>query len=256
MRIIDIETRKVRPLDGIEREVYSPHKYGRLKRDIMQNGIKNPLRVTKERKRSKRLSERFLCHVGVHRLKAAKELGLPTVPCIIEDLSPIDALAEGFKDNDMQVSMNPMDQNKMMIVAHAELSFSQIARKFSMSLSKVKKLAQLHKLPFAVQGRIKDGYSWSRAFELLPLKEDDKIVAALDYAIQHNLTEKQIRDYVASGFFDNLEEGKNPKGNPVRCLVCAEMKVYQETRTKNICVPCLKKIGKNPERFKRFVTNR
>lgn len=56
--------------------------------EIRENGIMEPLRVVVE-------GDRYLVVEGRHRLEAASQIGLATVPCIVVEPSDILALAEG-----------------------------------------------------------------------------------------------------------------------------------------------------------------
>lgn len=252
-KIVLIDSNRIEPI--ITREVYDPNKYRQLKADIREYGISNPIHVI----RAPRVADSYKCFIGNHRLKAIQELSkeFPErrfIPAIIEDISWEEAIAKGFKDNELTVPMNPMDSLKVIqTLSEKGKSYSEIAKAMFGSEShkaKVTQMIKLSKLPIPVQNRVKeDKLDWSKAVLLLDLEDEDKITDAAEETIDEDYSYRDVKKLVENdGFGESdrrlTDKNPQPKGLPVRCHVCGEQKRYEDTRSRQICITCLRKMAR------------
>ena len=97
-RVLQLETEEIYPNPYQPRSVFSPDELRALSDSIRQNGILQPLIV-------RRVGEQFELVAGERRLRAAKLVGLTTVPCIVMDVSDrnsaILALVENIQRSDL-----------------------------------------------------------------------------------------------------------------------------------------------------------
>ena len=240
--IVQIRTDRIRPL-SVQRDVYEPSKFRRLKKDIEVNGVMNPIHVILDKKHSKGRVKHYIVYIGTHRLQACIELEWKQISAYIHDLSEADAIARGYVDNDTQVEMNPMDTNKIIQYLNTEkkLPYKVIANKLRQSLSQVKQLGRLNHLPLPIQHRIRENaIPWSNASLLLKLKSPQKMIEACEEIIINRLTQKEILQKIREGSFG--EEYRRIQGNPIRCFVCGDMSTYNVSRTRQICLGCLQDV--------------
>lgn len=236
------------PMEEVEREVYDPAKLKRLKEDIRRHGIHNPLHAIKKPK----TRDKYEVFIGIHRLMCAKSLAKENkefsyVPVIIEDIPREEAIAKGFRDNDLQEPVNPMDTAKLIkLLKDGGYTYLEIAKMLfgdEKALSKVKRMVLLLKLPIPVQNRIKEGrIAWSNAFYLLRLRDEQKIIEACEHIIRNDLKQKEILEAIENGHFG--ETNRKIEGNPTRCFICGELTTYKQSRSKQICLDCLREISK------------
>jgi ParB family chromosome partitioning protein len=233
--MVEIRTEQIIPLKPSIREVYSTSDFEDLKKSIEQVGIINPIHVIPHPIKK----GWFQCAIGLHRLQCAKELGLKTVPAIIDDITEPKAVIRNYMEHSLQTKQNPMDICKMILYLKQEgYEYSGIAEEINLKLSTVKKMALLKNLAMPLQNRIKEGkLDWSSAFELRNLSED-KQIQACDEIIKNDLNESEIRQKIAEGSFG--EEENKIEGSYERCFICGEMHPYRETRSKQICIPCIR----------------
>jgi ParB/RepB/Spo0J family partition protein len=78
--------------------------FERLKKDIEERGIQVPLEITEEGE--------IVC--GNHRWKAAKELGLNTVPCVVRHLREESIVLHAIKDNLNRRQLSKEQREKMI----------------------------------------------------------------------------------------------------------------------------------------------
>jgi len=244
-----LDVSKIEPMKEVEREVYDPYKLKRLREDIRRHGIHNPIHVIKKPK-SKGKYEAF---IGIHRLKCAKVLTekdrkYSYVFTIVENISREDAIAKGFRDNNLQEPVNPMDTARTIKILKGHgLNYEKTAKMLFGSekhLSLVKQYARLLHLPLPVQNRVKEGrIPWSNAILFVKLMDKDKMTEACELSVMHNLGRNEIKERIRSGNFG--ETNRKTEGNPTRCFSCGEMTSYKNSRSKQICLDCLKKIGKS-----------
>lgn len=243
-----LDVSKIEPMKEVERQVYDPNKLKRLREDIRRHGIHNAIHVIKKPKSK----DRYETFIGIHRLKCAKALTekdrqFSYVPVIIENISREEAIAKGFRDNNLQEPINPMDTARTIKILKGHgLNYEKTAKMLFGSekhLSLVKQYARLLHLPLPVQNRVKEGrIPWSNAILLVKLMNDDKIVEACEFSITHNLGRNEIKERIRSGDFGEIS--RKIQGNPTRCFSCGEMTSYKNSRSKQICLDCLKEVGK------------
>jgi ParB/RepB/Spo0J family partition protein len=235
------------------REVYEPSKFKLLKADVKEHGISNPLHVIKDAK----AKDHYECFIGIHRLKCAKEIPERRfVPAIIENIPRDEAIAKGFRDNELTVPMNAMDKYKtIQALSKNGLTYSEIAKLLFGSeerLSTVKQMIRLGKLPIPVQNRVKEGaIDWSNAIFLLELEDEDKIIEACEEAVAGSYNQRVIREKLKNDEFGE-SESKPSQGLPTRCFMCGELISYKNSRSRQICNDCLKDA---PKTLKSSLTN-
>lgn len=127
----EVDIRKVLPDENQPRKYFAADKMFGLKQSIKKHGIKVPLTVED----MQNASGKYLLIDGERRFRAAVELGLKTVPCVIEaPKSEVERLVEQFSIQEQHESWTPIEK------AMALLNLSKIMSK---SLAEVCKLLDI-----------------------------------------------------------------------------------------------------------------
>jgi ParB family chromosome partitioning protein len=162
-----------------------------LAASIAEHGILQPLSVREVRGRYQLIS-------GERRLRAARLVGLTSVPCILVEASDTEsallALVENLQRRDLDFLEEAMALRRL-IVQHG-LSQEEAARKVGKSQSAVANKLRLLKLSPAVLDAVKQGGLTERhARSLLRLPEEQRLMAA-QYMAKHALTVAKAEEYV------------------------------------------------------------
>jgi ParB family chromosome partitioning protein len=185
-----------------------------LKESIHWDGMLDPLRVYKTGEGVYSVTD------GARRLKAAEELGMQEVECIIEVFSnEAEAIHSSFVRNSERNNFSPMEtalQVKTLIdefkLTHRELE----AKKYG-SHSSISNMLQLLKLPIGVQKQIHEGKitaAHGLALCKLPTPEEQEQVAK--QICDNDLTVKKTEDYVYRHLDNKRLSGKD---NPNKVFI-------------------------------------
>ena len=109
--------------------------YQALKDDIAQHGMINPILATTD----------FTIIAGHHRVKAALELGLPTVPVEIQDVDATEAERLLIADNVLRRQLNPMEQARLIQRLKKEYGIRQGTRSTSAKMAEVAQMVGVPK---------------------------------------------------------------------------------------------------------------
>ena len=161
---------------------------------IAEHGILQPLSVRQVRGRYQLIS-------GERRLRAARMVGLATVPCILVEAddteSALLALVENLQRRDLDF-MEEAVALRRLIVQHG-LSQEEAARKVGKSQSAVANKLRLLRLPGTVVELLQQGdLSERHARALLRLADEEEQLAAAKTIIARGLNVAQTEEYIES----------------------------------------------------------
>lgn len=133
---------------------------------------------------------------GYHRLMAAKELGNPTVPCVISSGTPDSVLLKNLVVNRQRGKSNPAEEAKLIRLLREEGGYSleKIAQMSGLSIGWTRKLHDIAYLPIEVLTMISQGrLGISHAIELIPLKDTAHQIELAGQAVEWRYTIEQTR---------------------------------------------------------------
>lgn len=184
------------PIDRIKpnryqpRKTFDPDRLAELCESIKENGIIQPLIVTKTS------ATEYELIAGERRLEAAKLAGLEIVPVVIRSVSKKEQLQLAIIENIQREDLNPMEE-AMAYAALAEdfeLTHVQIAQKMSKDRATITNSIRLLKLPVEVQGMVSmEALSPGHARCVLAVEPDYQISFA-DFIIKYKLTVRQAEE--------------------------------------------------------------
>ena len=168
---------------------FNSEKMNMLIDSIKEKGIIQPLTVRKNKKSN------FELIAGERRLRAAKAIGLKTVPVFIISVNNIAEMMElALIENIQRVDLNPLEEAEGYFVLSNKYKFSQneIAKSVAKSRSEITNKMRLLKLPEIVKKGLKENkifYGHARA--LLSLSEETKIQKVYTQILNNKLSARQ-----------------------------------------------------------------
>ena len=195
-KIEQIEVSKIVPNPNQPRKHFSEDSIIKLADSIRQYGIIQPLTV-------RIIGESYELVAGERRLRAAKELGITTVPCVIIDISDVKSAEISIIENLLREDLNIFEQAEAIesLIDTYGLTQEQIAMKLSNSQSFVANKLRLLRLTKEERQLILENSLTERhARALLRIPDTvlrDKILGiiiaeGLNVALTESLVEKHI----------------------------------------------------------------
>lgn len=184
------------PEDGIQE----------LAASIRENGILNPIVVRPD-------GDFYEILAGERRFRAAKLLGLDSVPVTILSVNDKEALTIGLIENLQREDLNVMEASLGLNRLCEEFNYTheEVAKAIGRSRSTVTNLLRLLVLPEAVQQKIREGrLEMGHARALLPLSSDKQIELA-ELIDAKGLSVRQVEALVAKEKQQNKKEPKVAK---------------------------------------------
>ncbi|MGB9761219.1 MAG: ParB/RepB/Spo0J family partition protein [Caldimicrobium thiodismutans] len=164
-----------------------------LLKSIEEKGVLQPIIV---RKISEGLYE---CIAGERRLRAAKKLGLKTIPAIVKDLSDEEALLVSIMENLQRKDLNPLEVALAYKNLIEKFGFTQedIANKIGKDRATVANFLRLLKLPKEIQeDLLKERLTVGHAKALLSLPNEELQLKARDLILEKNLSVRETERLV------------------------------------------------------------
>lgn len=259
VKIVFLDISKCVPMPELEREFYDDSNYQKLKRSVASEGLKAcyPIRVVWNEK--KRVYEVF---VGIHRLRAAKEIGrFTSIPAIVEtELDKQQAFAEGIIDNHTHAALNPIDFAREMKLWGEEqakkesrvmpsgrgrpktVGLARIAEKFLISEDRASNYFQVLKLPEDVVRLVGRGRLWITdaliLTRLLGTPHENKISHLANEIVSKGYTKRTVEKIVES----IMHGGSYGDCDNIPCSVCGRFFPRESVNNLNVCMNCSGKI--------------
>lgn len=204
------------PIEKIRLNRYQPRKsfdsekLAELAESIRENGIIQPLIVTKTQ------GSDYELIAGERRLQAAKLAGLDIVPVVIRSVSPKEQLQLAIVENIQREDLNPIEE-AMAYQALAEdfaLSHADIAQIMSKNRSTITNSIRLLKLSPQIQEMINSGeLSAGHARAILSVDQENQLAFA-QYLAKYRLSVRQAEEK-APDFRPTGSKPKVPASTPI-----------------------------------------
>lgn len=195
LNISDIISSKNQP-----RKIFDATALDTLCESISKYGIIQPLIVRK-------INDKYEIVSGERRYRAAKKIGMLTVPALIGEFNDVECMELSLVENLQNKSLNPLEEGKTFkkILDTSNMSIEDLEKNTSVSKDRIQEKIKLLDLDKEVQkSLLKNDISESHAKLLLKL-DLTKQVEALNKIINDKLTVKETNDYINS----ILNEGVN-----------------------------------------------
>jgi ParB family chromosome partitioning protein len=179
---------------------------------------------------------RFELIMGERRYRAAKAVGLKTIPVIIRQTPDNELLREALIENIHRSQLNPLEEG----AAYAQLltdfncTHEELALKLGRSRPHLSNTMRLLSLPPTVQNRVALGIiSAGHARALLGLTDAGEIEKLANRIVAENLSVRSVEEIISiGGSGKKTSKRKTQKGNPELNEIAEELGDYLDTRVK------------------------
>lgn len=179
---------------------------------------------------------RYELIMGERRYRAAKAVGLKTIPVIIRQTPDNELLREALIENIHRSQLNPLEEG----AAYAQLlndfdcTHEELATKLGRSRPHLSNTMRLLSLPVAVQNRVALGIiSAGHARALLGLSDAAEIEKLANRIVAENLSVRSVEEIISTGGSGKkTKKRKARSGNPELTEIAEELGDYLDTRVK------------------------
>jgi ParB family chromosome partitioning protein len=174
----------------------TPETLTELAVSIREHGLIQPLIVTRSQPTD---PAPYQIVAGERRWRAAQLIGLKTVPALLKETTPQQALELALVENIQRADLNPLEEASayQTLMSDFGLSQQEVADRVSKSRAAVANVMRLLRLPERVkplqaEGTLTEGH----ARALLGLPDDDMIVQAAEQVVGRDLNVRQTEELV------------------------------------------------------------
>jgi ParB family chromosome partitioning protein len=179
---------------------------------------------------------RYELIMGERRYRAAKAVGLKTIPVIIRQTPDNELLREALIENIHRSQLNPLEEGAAyaQLLSDFNCTHEELATKLGRSRPHLSNTMRLLTLPQAVQKRVALGIiSAGHARALLGLTDATEIEKLANRIVAENLSVRSVEEIIATGGSGKKStKRKTRKGNPELNEIAEELGDYLDTRVK------------------------
>jgi ParB family chromosome partitioning protein len=179
---------------------------------------------------------RYELIMGERRYRAAKAVGLKTIPVIIRQTPDNELLREALIENIHRSQLNPLEEGAAyaQLLSDFNCTHEELATKLGRSRPHLSNTLRLLTLPQAVQKRVALGIiSAGHARALLGLTDAAEIEKLANRIVAENLSVRSVEEIIATGGSGKKStKHKTRKGNPELNEIAEELGDYLDTRVK------------------------
>ena len=206
--ITTVDVSFIKPNRYQPRRFFDPLKLQELSNSLKENGIIQPIIVTKK------ASSEYELIAGERRLEAAKLANLKEVPVIIRSISPREQLQYAIIENIQRENLNPIEEAQAYLQLHEEfhLTHQQISDVVGKERTTVSNFIRLVKLSPTIQHYIlteKLTSGHARAILQIPEKWQEKFAA---YIIENQLSVRKTEAEAKRIKQEGWEQKKHTSG--------------------------------------------
>ena len=179
---------------------------------------------------------RYELIMGERRYRAARAVGLKTIPVIIRQTPDNELLREALIENIHRSQLNPLEEGAAyaQLLSDFNCTHEELATKLGRSRPHLSNTMRLLTLPQAVQKRVAIGIiSAGHARALLGLTDAAEIEKLANRIVAENLSVRSVEEIIATGGSGKKSgKRKSRKENPELNEIAEELGDYLDTRVK------------------------
>ena len=179
---------------------------------------------------------RYELIMGERRYRAAKAVGLKTIPVIIRQTPDNELLREALIENIHRSQLNPLEEGAAyaQLLSDFNCTHEELATKLGRSRPHLSNTMRLLTLPQAVQKRVALGIiSAGHARALLGLTDATEIEKLANRIVAENLSVRSVEEIIATGGSGKKSiKRKTRKGSPELNEIAEELGDHLDTRVK------------------------
>ena len=212
-RIVELPLVKVTPNKNQPRQNFKEQSLNELAESIREFGIIQPIMV-----RSLDGGGLYEIISGERRYKAAKMLGLATVPCIInQNVDDIASLEMALIENIQRDDLTPIELSHTFkqLIDEFKLTHEELSKKIGKSRAAITNSLRLLLLPLEVQKMVDTGsLSAGHARALLSLENKEEQIKLANQIVEQDLSVRRVEGVVRSKIKAESSETKPKKKLP------------------------------------------
>ena len=222
-------------VDKIDVNRYQPRKnfdesqLYELAQSIKEHGILQPLTVRRTDK------ERYELIAGERRLRAAKLVGLSSVPVIIRNFSDEQSMVLSIIENIQRADLNYFEEAESYkkLIEECHLTQEELAKKLGKTQSSVANKLRLLRLPESVKmSVIENNLTERHARALLKLSDEEKQLEAIKKICEKSYNVNETDEYIDK----LLKERETMPETPKRTSVMKDVRIFMNTINRAISV--------------------
>ena len=184
----EIELEKIKPGRFQPRSNFDDEKLGELTESIKNQGVLSPILV-----RELGLNE-FEVIAGERRLRASKQAGLTSIPCLVDQKQDQDALISALIENLQREDLNPVEEARGLDRLKREFGLTQdeVAKSTGKARSTIANSLRILSLPNSILDMLSSGMIEKGHAKLLASMEPKEAEEAAKKIVKNNLS---IKDF-------------------------------------------------------------
>lgn len=193
----EIAIERIIPDPDQPRKEFDEEPLTQLAASLKARGFIQPIRV-----RWDSAIDRYIIVVGERRWRAAQQVGLIAIPCIVTDgkATPEEILEDQLVENCLREGLRPLEQARAYQTLMARLGISQraLADRLSVSHGQISQCLELLKLPPDVQADVDSGeIPKTTAYQLSRIADPAQLAEAVAATKAGTLSREQVRGQTA-----------------------------------------------------------
>ena len=184
----EIELEKIKPGRFQPRSNFDDEKLGELTESIKNQGVLSPILV-----RELGLNE-FEVIAGERRLRASKQAGLTSIPCLVDQKQDQDALISALIENLQREDLNPVEEARGLDRLKREFGLTQdeVAKSTGKARSTIANSLRILSLPNSILDMLSSGMIEKGHAKLLASMEPKEAEEAAKKIVKNNLSIKDL----------------------------------------------------------------
>ena len=215
-RFLDIDIDRLKPNPLQPRTKWNPESLEELAQSIKETGILQPVVVVPD-------EDNYRIIVGERRWRAAKKVGLQTIPVLIRNLNEAQQHEAMLIENLQREDLNPIEIAKayQKMIQDFEYTQEDVAKKVGKDRASVANTLRLLKLPEEIQEIVAEGrLSMGHARALIPIENVDHQRSMALRIVKDNLSVREVEKWV--------RKLQSPKEKPPKAPMDPDLLVFQD----------------------------
>ena len=225
-----ISISKIKPNKNQPRKEFDKLKMEELKSSIQEKGIIQPIAVREIKK------NHYEIIAGERRYRAAKEIGLKTIPVYILSVDSESEIMEyALIENIQRVDLDPIEESEAYALLKSKYNLSQneISKKVGKSRSFIANSLRLLKLPTSIKDDIKrKKLTMGHAISLLSLQSKTQMLAIADRIKKKKLSVRNTEEIVSKINQSSTKKIFRVQPKEIKALNLLESKLIHKYGTK------------------------
>ena len=225
-----ISISKIKPNKNQPRKEFDKLKMEELKSSIQEKGILQPIAVREIKK------NHYEIIAGERRYRAAKEIGLKTIPVYILSVDSESEMMEyALIENIQRVDLDPIEESEAYALLKSKYNLSQneISKKVGKSRSLIANSLRLLKLPTSIKDDIKrKKLTMGHAISLLSLQSKTQMLAIADRIKKKKLSVRNTEEIVSKINQSSTKKIFRVQPKEIKALNLLESKLIHKYGTK------------------------